>query len=196
MQRKSLSDILHNDDRESIARAWDSTSAAPDFAPLPKATYVCHLVGCELFNARTRGTPGVKLTFQVIDGEHAGRKVWHDIWLTPAAMPRTKRQLEKFGVTSFEQLDQPLPRGIRCRVKVTLRTTDDGTDYNEVRGFDVVGIDPPETDPFAPAPLANGQPPNNLPPTATAAPGDSAEPNGEVDASFNPEAFEREGRTP
>ena len=53
-------------------------------------------------------------------------------------------------VTSLEQLERPLPPGIRCRLKRALRQDDDGTEFNRVKTFEVVGIDEPETDPFAP----------------------------------------------
>ena len=89
--------------------------------------------------------------FKLLDGDHAGRQFWHDIWLTPAALPMAKRDLGKLSVTSLDQLEQPLPAGIRCAVKLALRRDDDGTEYNRVRRFDVVGIDEPERDAFAPA---------------------------------------------
>jgi hypothetical protein len=71
----------------------------------------------------------------------------------------SKRDLGKLGVTSIEQLEQPLPAGIRCTVKLALRRDDDGAEYNRVRGFDVIGIDAdPTADPdFAPdAPKTEG----------------------------------------
>jgi hypothetical protein len=103
-----------------------------------------------------------------LDGEFAKRKVWHDCWLTEAALPQSKRDLGKLGVTSLDQLNQPLPRGIRCKVRVVLRTDDSGTQFNRVRSFEVVGIDPPEANPFAPQPDGDGQPPSNTPPVTTA----------------------------
>ena len=53
-------------------------------------------------------------------------------------------------MTALEQLERPLPPGIRCKVKLALRKDDDGTEYNRVKTFEVVGIDPPEQDAFAP----------------------------------------------
>jgi hypothetical protein len=50
----------------------------------------------------------------------------------------------------LEQLERPLPPGIRCVVRVALRKDDDGNPFNRVKTFSVVGIDPPETDAFAP----------------------------------------------
>jgi hypothetical protein len=90
------------------------------------------------------------LTHRVLDGDHAGRRFWHEIWLTEAALAMAKRDLAKLGVESIEQLDLPLPLGIRCRVKLVLRTDDDGNEFNRVKLFEVTGIEPPEADPFAP----------------------------------------------
>lgn len=148
MQRKKLSDILRN--TRDFEQAWDSTEAAADLAPLPPGEYAAHLHALDLFNAKTKGTPGAKLTFRLIEGEHAGRFVWCDLWLSAAAMPLAKRDLAKLGITTRAQLEQPVPPGIRCAVKVALRTADDGTAYNHVSRFDVLGIDKIEPDPFAP----------------------------------------------
>ena len=150
MTRKSLSDILRNGDRENLSRAWGETQAAEDFAPLPSGEYVARIVGGELFTSKTKGTAGYKLAFRVLEGDHRGRQFWHDVWLTPAAMPMTKRDLAKLGVTAIEQLERPLPPGIRCNVKLALRREDDGSETNKLKRFEVIGIDPPETDAFAP----------------------------------------------
>jgi hypothetical protein len=104
-------------------------------------------------NARTL----YKLTHKVIEGEYTGRRFWQDIWLTPAALPMAKRDLAKFGVQSLDQLEQPLPKYIRCRVKLGKRRDDDGNEYNRVRSFEVLGIDEPERDPYAPSDGADGK---------------------------------------
>jgi hypothetical protein len=161
-ERKRLTDILRTNDPSSLAKAWESTRAAAERGPLPAGEYVCCLAGGELFNSRT-GTPGYKLKLEVLEGEHAGRCLWHDIWLTAAALSMAKRDLGKLGVTQVEQLDRPLPEGIVVRVKVALRTEDSGTRHNRVVRFEVVGIDPPKPDPFAPTPPpgeTNGAPPS------------------------------------
>ena len=151
MTRRFLSDILQQGDRESLSRTWNETEAAEDFAPLPGGEYIARIITGELFTSKTKNTAGYKLTFRVLEGDHEGRQFWHDVWLTPAALPMAKRDLGKLGVASLEQLEKPLPPGIRCRVKLALRKDDDGTEYNRVRAFEVIGIDEPEEDPFAPA---------------------------------------------
>lgn len=160
MARKSLSDILREGDRQNLSRAWGETQAAEDFAPLPPGEYVARIIGGELFTSKTKGTAGYKLCFRVLEGDHQGRQFWHDVWLTPAALPMAKRDLAKLGVTALEQLERPLPQGIRCKAKLVLRRDDDGTETNKVKRFDVVGIDPPDVDAFAPvdAPAPAPQP--------------------------------------
>jgi hypothetical protein len=156
--RRRLSDILANGQSGKLREDWNRTEAAADFAPLPPGTYTARVLSGELFNAKS-GTPGYKLTFRVLEGEHAGRQFWHDLWLTLAALPMSKRDLGKLGVTSIEQLERPLPAGIRCTVKLVLRRDDDGAEHNRVRGFDVIAIDEdPAADPdFAPdAPTKEG----------------------------------------
>ncbi|MEQ8209402.1 MAG: hypothetical protein RH917_06180 [Lacipirellulaceae bacterium] len=151
-----LTNILQQSSLDSIKNAWDSTEAAGETAAIPSGEYVAHITSGELINSRSNDTPGYRLTFRVIDckennKEFFGRLFWHELWLTAPAMPMTKRDLNKLGVTSLEQLEKPLPLGIRCRVKLALRKGDDGSEFNRVTLFEVLGIDPPEVDPFAPA---------------------------------------------
>jgi hypothetical protein len=146
-ERKKLSDILRAGEAEKLAAAWATTAAAAEFAPLPTGEYDCRILSGEFTQSKS-GTPGYKLTLEVTEGEHAGRHVWHDVWLTPAALPMAKRDLSKLGIADLAQLSQPLPRGILVRVKVKLRPDDNGATYNRVRSFDVTGVEPP--DEFAP----------------------------------------------
>jgi len=170
--RKSLTDIL-NGGSGNFNNVWDSTEAAGDFEPLPSGWYECWASRGELDESRN-GTPGYKLTFTVRGGEFEDRKLWHDLWLTPAALPMTKRDLSRIGITTPEQMEQPLPQGIVCRVQVTLRRGDDSIERNNVRRFEFVGIEKPEPDAFAPdAPE----------------PGEADDSDADGDTSFDPSAF-------
>lgn len=150
MARKSLTDILRAGDRDSLAAAWKSTEAAADKAPLPPGDYECIAETGELFTSRTSGTPGYKIAFQVIAGQFSGRLVWFDCWLTPAALPMSKRDLARIGIADLEQLERPLPDGLICKVKVLRRRDDDGAEYNRVDRFELLRIERPQPDPFAP----------------------------------------------
>ena len=148
--RKSLVDVLNGTARDELARQFAEAEVAGDMLPLPRGTYRCRVTDGELVTSKS-GTPGYTLTFTVDDGEHKGRRLWHTAWLTEAAMPMSKRDLEKLGVTSLDMLDRPLPAGIVCDVRVVLRADDDGVERNRVSRFDVVEVlaDPTADDDFA-----------------------------------------------
>lgn len=146
----NLSNILSAADRNALEQLWATTTAAPEFTPLPSGQYLAHVEGGRLFTAET-GTRGFELTFRIAEGEHLGRTVRHRLWLTAAAMPMTKRELARIGINSIAQLDQPVPPSrIRCRIQVVARTSESGEVFNEVRNFKVVAIDDPHPEPFAP----------------------------------------------
>lgn len=149
-ERKSLTDILRGSTRDELQNAWNQTKAAGEMGPLPAGEYVARIITGELMTSRTNGTPGYRLTFRVCEGDYVGRRFWSEIWLTPAALPMAKRDLAKLGVQSLDQLEKPLPQGIRCAVKLALRKNDQGDEYNAVKTFAVIGIEAPEVDPFAP----------------------------------------------
>lgn len=163
-----LSDILaaNGNGGNDIRDLWNSTDAADDFGPLPAGEYVARILSGELETSKTNRTPGYKLTFEVVEpAEFAKRRFWHDCWLTAAALPQTKRDLAKIGVQSLEQLERPLPKGILCRCKLALRRDDDGNERNRVRSFEVIGIEEPQSSPFAPSGTPNEY---ELDPTAEA----------------------------
>ena len=146
-----LSDIL-NGSSGGFNDTWNSTQAAGDFGPVPRGEYECHVTKGELETSRLNRTPGYKVEFTILDGEFRGRKLWLDCWLTPAALAQSKRDLGKLGISTPEQMEQPLPRGIRCKVTVVLHTDNNGVERNRVRSFEVIGRDEPEADAFAPLP--------------------------------------------
>jgi hypothetical protein len=137
-----------------MLRAWEQTAAAAEYGPLPAGNYKARLTAVELFTAKGKGTPGVKLTLAIVEpAEYDGRKAWHDLWLTAAALPATKRDLAKIGITDPEQLDQPVPEGIILAIRVAVRRDDDGTERNRITRFELDHIEAPAPNPF---PEANG----------------------------------------
>jgi hypothetical protein len=155
-RQQRLSDLLSTGARRDLASAWHKAEPAGEFAPLPPGVYVALIVEGAIHSSKQRRTPGYKLTFEVAEGEFTGRKFWHDIWLTPPAVPMAKRDLGKLGVPvdDFDEmrahLEQPLPDGIHCRVRLSVRTDDDGRQSNRVQWFTVVAIEGPDRDAFAP----------------------------------------------
>lgn len=146
-----LSDILSsNGDGDDIRDLWNDAEVADEFGTLPPDEYIARIVSGELATSRKNSTPHFKLTFKVLEGDYRDRQFWYDIWLTEAALPMAKRDLAKLGITELEQLEQPLPKGIRSRVQLALRRDDDGNEFNRVVRFEAIGIDEPEPDDFAP----------------------------------------------
>ena len=151
--RKPLTGILPggsggNDD---IFDRFDTTEAADDFGPIPKGVYVALAVCGKIDKART-GTDCYKVEFRVIEGgEYIGRRLWWDKYLTEAAMPYTKRDLAKLGIDSKEKLRRPFPANkMVCKLTVTLRKDDDGTERNEIKNLELIRVQEPTADPFAP----------------------------------------------
>ena len=146
--RKSLVDVLGGT-RDELARQFAEAEAAGDMVTLPRGTYRCRVTDGEVVTSKS-GTPGFQLVFTVDDGEHKGRKLWHTAWLTPAALPMSKRDLAKLGVTSLDMLDRPLPACFVCDVKVAVRADDDGVERTRVVSFTVVDVlaDPTADDDF------------------------------------------------
>jgi hypothetical protein len=156
MNRPKLSDILRSAGAENIVDLWNTTEAAEDYRPIPAGTYTCHLIDGQLSHSRN-GTPNYKGTFKVVDGPHSGRRLWWEIWLTQKAMAMAKRDLAKLGIHRPEQMEQPVPQWLRCRVVVVIHADDNGTDRNRIRDVEVIGRDTPEADPFAPSETTGGQ---------------------------------------
>lgn len=120
---------------------FNSTEAAAEQTPLPKGRYIADIVQSGEHFAST-GTRSYKLTFEVQEpAEHAGRRIWHDIWLTARSMPYAKRELSKLGIETGAQLRESLPAIVRCSVAVVIeRDDDDDVGRNRVRDFKVLKV--------------------------------------------------------
>jgi hypothetical protein len=144
MGKNRLNDILGGDDHDRLRDAWNSTQAASDFDPVPPGTYKLRLLKLEPFTSRQKGTPGVRWHLEVTGGQFAGRRVFHEPWLTAAALPMSKRDLGKIGITSLDQVDNPVPQGILVSAKVVLRKDDDGNERNRVVRLEFIGREAPD----------------------------------------------------
>ena len=153
---RKLSDILNGESREELSRRFDEIEAAPDFAPVPAGTYEVDFVSGQLCQSQ-KGVTGYTSLFEVSGGEHRGRKIWHTVWLSEAALPFAKRDLRKLGIHNLEQCEKPVPPGIFCTVKVVVRTEDDGTQRNRVTVIEEGGErQDPTADPDFNTPLPTG----------------------------------------
>src|SRR6185312_15128662 len=119
-----------------FTNSWATTQATAS-DPVPAGIYRCLAVDGRLFNAQS-GTPGYKTVLQILEGAYANRRLWHDAWLTPDALARSKYDLEQLGITDPAQLEQPPPVGRIVEAVVTLRTDDAGVQFNKVRSIKAI----------------------------------------------------------
>lgn len=129
-----LAAMYAGDELADLTKQFEAAEAASDSAAIPPGRYRCLAVSGELHKSRS-GTPGYRVTFCVEDGEHRGVRLRLDCWLTPAAMPMSKRDLVKLGVS---RLDSPFPPGQVAEVTVVKYADDDGIERNRIRSFQVV----------------------------------------------------------
>lgn len=115
-------------------------ASATDTEILPAGEYVAHASSGRIRTCKT-GTQSYTIEFTILEGEHRDKRVWLDNYLTDRAMARTKRMLAKLGITSPAQLQQPLPYGLRCKVRVGVRKDDQDTTRNQVEDFTYLGQD-------------------------------------------------------
>lgn len=147
-----LTDLFQKVEQETLQSTWDTTNTAPENAPIPRGRYDARITSGELFNSR-QGTKGYRLTFEVSGGEYTGRRFWLDLWLTPHAMPYTKRDLRKLGVNQIKDLDRPLPECTKVRADVVVHKADDGLERNRVTLFEVLTDTPAVGDAYEPPDL-------------------------------------------
>jgi hypothetical protein len=152
-ERPDLNSIL-NGNSDDLNALWDATEAAAEFQPLPPGKYRALLVDGRLAESAANKTLSYKLKYEVLEpAVHAGRKIFHDMFLTPNALPVSKRDLAKIGITDPRQLRQPPPAGIVVDLKIAQRKGqkgDDDTMFNRVSSFEVVSQGTP-SDLLAPA---------------------------------------------
>lgn len=149
-------------DRAGLADAFNGTAPAEALDPIPAGEYQARAVDGGLDETRT-GTPFYAVRLEVVAGAHAGRRLWMRWYLSPAALPYSRRDLAALGLDAFARLERGDVPGGLLRVRVALRRDDDGTARNEVRA--VLPCAPPSLAP----------PPAPAPPPPPAAP-DSPEP--------------------
>lgn len=128
-------------DNDDLAAAFDSAETAAELEPIPAGRYVARLTEGD-FITSGRGTKGYQLAFEMLEGEHEGRKAWATYWLSPRALPYSKKELARVGITRYEQMSTP-PVGKQFKVRIALREGQDGRLHNEVKDVETLADAPP-----------------------------------------------------
>ena len=60
---------------------FDASQVAPQqsVGPLPAGTYLAHIIESDVQPLKSGNGEGLKLTFEIIDGQFKGRKVWENL---------------------------------------------------------------------------------------------------------------------
>ena len=146
----NLSNMLNpNDDSSNreLEELFASTEAAK---VIPHGDYKATLIQGSLTESIKKGTPGYRMTWEISEGEFTGQRVFQTIWLTANSMAYAKRDLEKLGFTTLDQLKNPIAEQILASIRVAHQISDDGEERNEVKSFVVMERVPKKPDPFAP----------------------------------------------
>ena len=113
------------------------------FEPIPADDYVATVTEAEMRTTRRGDGEYIKLTWQVQDGQHAGRLSWQNInWQNPneAAVAIGKKQLASIcravGLPASEiaNFELGMILGKPCKVSVTIRDASNGySPSNEIK---------------------------------------------------------------
>tara|TARA_R110002073_G_scaffold72992_6_gene178572 strand:- start:6015 stop:6410 length:396 start_codon:yes stop_codon:yes gene_type:complete len=69
---------------------------------IPPGEYVCKTIKGEFFRSSRKQTPGYKITFIIVEGEHKSRLLWADVWLTPKCKGRARKAFDELGISGLE----------------------------------------------------------------------------------------------
>jgi len=131
---------------------FDESRRAAEIGPLPAGEYLADIITGEVKIDHTTGNRLYRLTFAVVESStFDGRRFCMDCWLTPAAKPQSLRDLTKIGITSLNQVEQPLSAIFRCKVRLAVRRDNSCEMRNRVQFFEVL-----EGSPLHPIPPAKG----------------------------------------
>lgn len=93
---KSKADDSFEENDDSLSIDMGEVEEAK-FETIPKGTYPVVVENAEFKYSNTSGKPLWNITLVITAGEFKGRKIWHMMSFSEAALPYTKAQLLKFA---------------------------------------------------------------------------------------------------
>jgi hypothetical protein len=121
-----------------------TSAAAPSFDEVPDGKYQARIDGVRLDRSQ-KGDPMIKWDLVVIAGQHAGRHIFKNSVITPAALPFVKGDLKTLGLelAKFSDLSNRLEELLDVTLEVTKRTRGEYTNVYFNRRFQVPNSDVP-----------------------------------------------------
>lgn len=147
----------------AFLQPFDASKVAPQErpAPIPAGVYNARIIESEVKPLGSGNGEGIKLTWEVIDGPCANRKVFQRInyrHINPQAEQIGQGQLSAVchavGVLQLQDTQQLHAKPCRIRVKIRKDASGQYDDQNEVSGVESIGTVQPgmPTVPTPPAP--------------------------------------------
>lgn len=145
------------------AFSFDATAVAPQesLSPIPAGHYLAHIIESDIQPLKSGMGQALALTFEVLDGQYRGRKVFARLNVQHRGSPEAERiaqaQLSALchavGVLKLTDSAQLHHKPVRIRVKIRKDESGQYGDRNEVTGFEAAsGV--PTMPPQAAAPAA------------------------------------------
>lgn len=121
---------------------FDATQHEPaDFTPLPAGKYLAAIAGSEMKPTKNSDGHYLYLTFQILEGQYKGRKVWDRLNLhnkNPAATAIAKGQLSAIcrAIGVMTPKDSQELHNVPLVIDVRLKKRNESGDFdNEIRGY-------------------------------------------------------------
>jgi hypothetical protein len=142
---------------------FDASQVAPQAStgPLPAGVYLAHIVESDVQPLKSGNGEGLKLTFEIIDGQLKGRKVWENLNIRHTSEDTQRiaqSQLSALchAVNVIKLMDTAALHFKPVRINVTVReAVGQYKASNNIKGYEAVGagISAPATAP-TPAPVS------------------------------------------
>lgn len=164
---------------------FDASQVAPksSFAPIPAGTYLAHITESDVAPLKSGKGTGLKLTFEILDGQFKGRKLWENLNIqhtNPDTQKYAQQDLSAIcHATGNIKLTETSALHFKpVKIKVTIRPASGGYDEgNAIKGYEnASGAKPaafsapaapaanaPAAAPSAPAAAAPAAPAANVP---------------------------------
>lgn len=126
--------------------SFDATAMAPQesLSPIPAGHYLAHIIESDIQPLKSGMGQALALTFEVLDGQYRGRKVFARLNVQHRGSPEAERiaqaQLSALchavGVLKLTDSAQLHHKPVRIRVKIRKDESGQYGDRNEVTGFE------------------------------------------------------------
>jgi hypothetical protein len=115
---------------------YDRYNSCTDLSP---GTYTARVEASHVVYSHTTKNVGVTIRWQLVE-RFEGRRAWRTLWLSPAAISRSKRELTRLGVHKVASLDNdpPVPPGALCRLVIAEQLARDGCREIRIVRWDVL----------------------------------------------------------